>query len=256
MLKLTNQLRTKLATGDPIIGTAVTIPSPQLMRTLVECGFDWLMVDLEHGPIGPETAQAMINATQGSDCMPLVRLPASETWMAKMPLDIGALGLFFPLIMTARDAERAVKSALYPPAGDRGFAPIHAGYRWRKSLTEYAAYANDAILKIIMIEHIDAVDQLDNILEVPGIDLIFIAPYDLSQSLDLAGQFDHPIVKKTIKHIEDAVKAAGIDLGGYAGSVDKGQALLDNGYKLLMLGYDGALIETAVKPLLEQITNR
>jgi len=115
MLKLTNQLRTKLATGDPIIGTAVTIPSPQLMRTLVECGFDWLMVDLEHGPIGPETAQAMINATQGSDCMPLVRLPASETWMAKMPLDIGALGLFFPLIMTARDAERAVKSALYPP---------------------------------------------------------------------------------------------------------------------------------------------
>jgi len=256
MQKLTNHLRSKLAAGNPIIGTAVTMPSPQLMRTLVDCGFDWLMVDLEHGPIGPESAQTMINATQGSDCMPLVRLPASETWMAKMPLDIGAMGLFFPLIMTAEDAERAIKSALYPPAGDRGFAPIHAGYRWRKSLTEYAADADEAILKIIMIEHVNAVNQLDNILQVPGIDLIFIAPYDLSQSLDLAGQFDHPIVKKTIEQAEEVVKAAGIDLGGYAGSVNKGQELLDNGYKLLMLGYDGALIETAVKPLLEQITNR
>jgi len=78
MKKLTNPLRSKLAAGNPIIGTAVTMPSPQLMRTLVDCGFDWLMVDLEHGPIGPETAQAMINATQGSDCMPLVRLQATK----------------------------------------------------------------------------------------------------------------------------------------------------------------------------------
>jgi len=96
MRKLTNHLRTKLAAGTPIIGTAVTMPSPQLMRSLVDCGFDWLMVDLEHGSIGPETAQAMINATQGSDCMPLVRLQASETWMAKMPLGHRGNGIIFP----------------------------------------------------------------------------------------------------------------------------------------------------------------
>ncbi len=256
MQKLTNHLRTKLAAGTPIIGTAVTMPSPHLVRTLVDCGFDWLMVDLEHGSIGPETAQAMINATQGSDCMPLVRLQASETWMAKMPLDIGAMGLFFPLIMNAEDADRAIKSALYPPSGTRGFAPIHAGYRWRKSLTEYAADADEAILKILMIEHIDAVNQLESILQVPGIDLVFIAPYDLSQSLDLAGQFEHPIVKETIKQAEQIIMGAGVDLGGYASSVDKGRELIDKGYKLLMLGYDGVLIETAVRPLLKQITDR
>jgi len=108
MQKLTNHLRTKLAAGTPIIGTAVTMPSPHLVRSLVDCGFDWLMVDLEHGPISPESAQSMINATQGSDCVPLVRLPASETWMAKLPLDIGAMGLFFPLIMNAEDADRAI----------------------------------------------------------------------------------------------------------------------------------------------------
>jgi len=254
MKKLTNPLRSKLAAGAPIIGTAVTMPSPQLMRTFVDCGFDWLMVDLEHGPISPESAQAMINSTQGSDCMPLVRLQASETWMAKMPLDIGAMGLFFPLIMTAADAKRAIESALYPPAGTRGFAPIHAGYRWKKSLTEYAADADEAILKIIMIEHVDAVNQLDSILQVRGIDIIFIAPYDLSQSLGLAGQFEHPIVKETIQQAEKIVLESGIYLGGYASSIDKGRELLDKGYKLLMLGYDGVLIETAIKPILQKIT--
>jgi len=166
------------------------------------------------------------------------------------------MGLFFPLIMNAEDADRAIKSALYPPSGTRGFAPIHAGYRWRKSLTEYAADADEAILKILMIEHIDAVNQLESILQVPGIDLVFIAPYDLSQSLDLAGQFEHPIVKETIKQAEQIIMGAGVDLGGYASSVDKGRELIDKGYKFLMLGYDGVLIETAVRPLLKQITDR
>jgi len=255
MQKLTNHLQSKLAAGNPVIGAAVTVPSPQLMRILVDCGFDWLAVDMEHGAIGPEAAQAMINATQGSDCMPLVRLPSSEAWMAKMPLDMGAMGLFFPLIMTAEEADCAVKSALYPPIGTRGFAPIHASYRWRRTLTEYAADADDIILKIIMIEHVDAVRQLDRILEVPNIDLIFVAPYDLSQSLGLAGQFEHEIVKQAIKQVEDTVFAAGIDLGGYASSVKKGQELLGKGYKLIMFGYDGVLLETAISPLIKQLTN-
>jgi len=255
MTQLVNQLKIKLAAGSPVIGTAVTTPGPHLMRMLLECGFDWLMVDLEHGPIGPESTQAMINATQDTDCVPLVRLPASEKWMAKMSLDVGALGLFFPLVMSAEEADCAIKSAIYPPVGNRGFGPIHAGHRWQRSMTDYAADADDAILKIIMIEHVDAVNQLDEILKVPGIDLVFIAPYDLSQSLDLAGQFDHPLVQETVKQAEQAVHAAGIDLGGYAGTPDKGRELLDRGYKLLMLGYDSMLIENAITPLLQKLHN-
>jgi len=253
MSALINHLKQKLASGKPVIGTAVTMPSPQLMRSLIDCGFDWLMVDLEHGPIGPESAQAMINATQGSECVPLVRLPAGEKWMAKMSLDIGAMGLFFPLIMDAEEADCAVKSALYPPTGNRGFGPIHAGYRWQKSMTEYAADADDAILKIIMIEHVDAVNRLDEILKVPDIDLVFIAPYDLSQSLGLAGQFDHSKVQQTLYQAEQAVLAAGIDLGGYAVSAERGREMLDSGYKLLMFGYDGMLMETAITPLVDAI---
>jgi len=218
MSAIVNTVKQKLDSGAAVIGTAVTTPSPQLIRMLIECGFDWLMIDLEHGPIGPESMQAMINATQGSDCMPFVRLPGGEKWMAKMPLDCGATGLFFPLISDAEEAQQAVESAMYPPRGYRGFGPIHAGYRWNRSMVEYATGADDMILKIIMIEHIDAVDQLDEIVQVEGIDLIFIAPYDLSQSLGLPGEFDHPRVLNTIKPAEQMVKSAGIKLGGYAGT--------------------------------------
>jgi len=253
MKKLVNNLKQKLANGSPVIGTAVTNPSPHLMRALIECGFDWLMVDLEHGPIGPESTQAMIAATQGSSCVPLVRLAASEKWLAKMPLDMGALGLFFPLIMNANEAKCAVQSALYPPLGNRGFGPIHAGYRWQRSMVEYAIDADEAILKIIMIEHIDAIKELDEILKVDGVDMVFVAPYDLSQSLGFPGEFDHPMVRQAVKQIEDAVLAKGVDLGGYAGSLERGQELLQRGYKLIMLAYDNFLIENAITPMVSKL---
>jgi len=246
---LVNTVKLKLDAGATVIGTAVTSPSPQIMRMLIECGFDWLMIDLEHGPIGPESMQAMINATHGTDCMPFVRLPAAEKWMAKLPLDCGAMGLFFPLIMDAEEAQRAVKSAMYPPQGYRGFGPIHASYRWNRTMVEYATGVDDAILKIIMIEHIEAVDQLEKIVRVEGIDLIFIAPYDLSQSLGLPGQFEHRLVLKAITPAEQMVKSAGLKLGGYASTVDDGRKLLDRGYDLVMLGYDGKLVEDGIKPL-------
>jgi len=253
MNKMINNVKQKLFEGSPVIGTAVTFPSPHMMRALVECGFDWLMIDLEHGPIGPENTQAMINATLDTECVPMVRLPAGDKWMAKMSLDAGAMGLFFPLIMNALEADDAIKSALYPPAGNRGFGPIHAQYRWKRSMTEYARDADEAILKIIMIEHLDAVNQLKEILKVPGIDLVFIAPYDLSQSLGLAGQFNHPLVQQTIRQAEQTLREANIAMGGYANTVEEGRELLDRGYKLLMFGYDGQLIETGITPLLNKL---
>jgi len=96
-------------------------------------------------------------------------------------------------------------------------------------------------------------DQLDDILAVPGIDLVFIAPYDLSQSLGLPGQFDHPKVAQAVQKAEQEVQAVGIDLGGYAGSAARGREMIDSGYKLVMLGYDGMLLETAITPLVDEL---
>ncbi len=253
MPELINPLKQKLAAGKPIIGTAVTSPSAQLMRMLVECEFDWLMVDLEHGPISAESTHAMVNATLASDCVPVARLPSGDTWMAKMALDAGVLGLFFPLIMDGKEAVQAIRSATYPPRGDRGFGPFHARYRWNQTLTEYAINADDAILKIIMVEHEDAVNRIDEILQVPGIDMIFVAPYDLSQSLGLPGQFEHPKFIETALRAERAIQEAGINLGTFVPTVDKGKEHLDRGYKLLMFAYDGMLIENAITPLVRDL---
>jgi 4-hydroxy-2-oxoheptanedioate aldolase len=256
MTDLINPLKQKLAAGKPIIGTAVTMPSPQLMQSLVECGFDWLMIDLEHGPISPESTHSMVNATMASDCVPIARLPSGEKWMAKMALDAGVLGLFFPLIMDGPEADRAIKSATYPPVGNRGFGPFHARYRWHQTLTEYALNADDAILKIIMIEHEDAVNRIDEILEVPGIDMLFIAPYDITQSLGIPGQFDHPKFIETAMRAELAVQKSGIELGTFVPTVEKGRAHLDRGYKLLMFAYDGMLIENTITPLVQSLQSQ
>ena len=253
MTDLINPLKQKLAAGKPLIGSILTAPSPQLMRMFAECGFDWLAIDLEHGPIGAESTAAMVNATLATNCVPLARLPSSEKWMAKIALDAGCLGLFFPLVMDGPEADMAIKSATYPPTGNRGFGPFHARYRWNQTLTEYALNADDAILKIIMIEHIDAVNKIDEILEVPGIDMIFIAPYDLSQSLGIPGQFDHPKFIETAMRAELAVQKAGIELGTFVPSVDKGREHLDRGYKLLMFAYDGMLIENAITPMVQNL---
>ncbi len=253
MTGLINPLKEKLAAGKPIIGTAVTAPSPQLMNIFVACGFDWLMVDLEHGPISAESTHAMVNATLASDCVPVARLPSGDKWMAKMALDAGCLGLFFPLVMDGPEADRAIKSATYPPEGNRGFGPFYARYRWNQTLTEYALNADDAILKIIMVEHVDAVNRIDEILDVPGIDMIFVAPYDLSQSLGIPGQFDHPTFTETVKSAETAIQKAGIELGTFVPTVERGKAYLDRGYKLLMFGYDGMLIENAITPMVQDL---
>jgi len=120
-------------------------------------------------------------------------------------------------------------------------------------MVEYAADADEAILKIVMIEHIDAIKQLDDILKVDGVDMVFIAPYDLSQSLGMPGEFDHPLLLQTVKQVEDAVLARGIDLGGYASTPEKGQELLQRGYKLLMLAYDNFLIENTIAPMVSKL---
>lgn len=253
MTELINPLKQKLAAGKPIIGTILTSPSPQFMRMFAECGFDWLGIDLEHGPIGAEATANMVNATLGTDSVPVARLPSGEKWMAKMALDAGCLGLFFPLVMDGAEADRAVKSATYPPVGNRGFGPFHARYRWQQTLTEYALNADDAILKIIMVEHLDAVERIDEILAVPGIDMIFIAPYDLSQSMGLPGQFDHPDFLEMVLKAERAVQDASIELGTFVPTVEKGKAFLDRGYKLLMFAYDGMLIENAITPMVQDL---
>jgi 4-hydroxy-2-oxoheptanedioate aldolase len=253
MADLINPLKVKLVNDEPVIGTILTMPSPHVTQLFSASGFDWLLIDREHGAIDADSMQAMINVTKGTDTVPLVRVPVDETWIAKTALDAGALGIFFPLIVNAEQARAAVAATKYPPAGTRGFGPFYAPSRWGMSMADYAASADQGILRILMIEHTEAVRNIDEILDVPGIDVAFIAPFDLSQSLDIPGQFEHPDFIDAVKRLEQAISKSGVTLGGLAATPEKGRDMIDHGYKVLMMGFDTLIIETAARDILDKL---
>ena len=189
-----NRLRQQWREGRPTFGAIATIPSIQTVQIMARSGFDWIIVDLEHGPIDLGSAHAMITATSGTPCVPLARIAANEPWLAKAPMDIGALGINFPMICSAADAEKAVRSVRYPPKGERLWGPFHAPFRWGVSMPDYMATADDDMICMITIEHVEAVNRIDEIMAVPGIDVAVIGPGDLATSIDRRGRLDDPEV--------------------------------------------------------------
>ncbi len=241
-----NPLKRRLDEGGTALGFLVSMPSVQLTQILAASGADWLLIDLEHGPIDNATVHAMIAATAGTACAPIVRVPSTEPWLAKPALDAGAFGLVFPMICSARQAQAAARAVRYPPRGVRGWGPFYAPARWGLSSADYTAAANDQVLCIILIEHIEAVRRIDEILAVPGIDVAVIAPFDLSQSLGRPGDFEHPDVAAAMAEAEDKILARGLPMGGLARTSSEANAKIARGYRLLVLGYDTGLIEGAV----------
>ncbi|MBT6094316.1 MAG: 2,4-dihydroxyhept-2-ene-1,7-dioic acid aldolase [Rhodospirillaceae bacterium] len=253
MTTLINPVLEKLARDEAVLGTIVTVPSPALVQILAGSGFDWLTFDMEHGPMSIETVHAMINATTPTACVPTVRITTTAPWLAKPVMDAGALGVMFPMVQTPELAADAVAATNYPPVGVRGFAPIYTSYRWNVDMGTYAESANQAVMNILLIEHIEAVNRVDEILAVPGIDVAFVAPYDLSQSLGIPGAFDRPEFQEALARAEKAVLASSAKLGGLAPSNDDGRAMLDRGYRFLSLAYDGQIIDQASRAFIDGV---
>lgn len=253
MSSLVNPLKDRLERGECVLGTFVSLPSPPFTQILAGCGFDFLIVDCEHGPIGPETAQAMITATATSPCVPLARVAWNLPWLAKPLLDAGALGIVFPLVRSAEDARAAVAACRYPPAGERGWGPFYAPSRWGVRPFDYSASADRVILTILLVEHVDAVRAIDAIAATPGVDVAMIAPYDLSTSLGKPGAFEDPEFLATVAEAERGIRAAGIVLGGLAATAERAHTLLARGYRFVCLAYDVLLIETAMRGLIAEV---
>ena len=178
-----NPLKAKLAAGECATCFMVTMPSVAMVQVLASSGVDALIIDMEHGPIDLATAHAMIAATKGTPAVPIVRVPWSEPWLAKPVLDAGAFGINFPMISSAVLARETVRAVRYPPTGGRGWAPSYAPLRWGLSTEEYLRSADREVLNIVTIEEPAAIEALDEILAVPGIDVVVIASFDLSMAM-------------------------------------------------------------------------
>ena len=204
------------------IGSWIQIGNPTIAEIMASAGFDWLVVDLEHSAITLREAEDLIRVIDLKGVVPLVRLSSNNPEQIKRIMDAGSHGVIVPMVNTPEEAEMAVASVKYPPVGRRSFGLARAqGYGAR--FEDYLAWQRENSLVIVQIEHINAVNCLESILSVEGVDAYFVGPYDLSGSLGIPGQFDHPEFLKTMNRIPEIAKKCGIPGGVHIVEPDAGQ---------------------------------
>jgi 4-hydroxy-2-oxoheptanedioate aldolase len=195
----------------------------------------------------------MIAATTGTPLVPFVRVTGTEAWHAKVPLDLGALGVAFPMTSTRQAAEAAVRAVRYPPVGDRYWGPFYAPPRWGLSMREYLDVADDEVLAMGTIEHIDAVRTIGEVVATPGLDVLFIGPGDLATSMGLRGRADHADVQAAIKKFEEAILPSPVILGGVAHTPEQANAMIARGYRALVVGLDWSLLQRGIAAAVEGV---
>jgi len=210
---LKNILKQKLREGETVIGTFVGLGHPDVTEMLAGLGFDWLLIDGEHAPLGFETMQQMMQPMNGSGCTPIVRPQWNDIVVIKRILDIGAHGVLIPWVNTKEEAEYAVRACKYPPAGLRGCGPRRAALFDR----DYLQTANDELLIIVQIETGQAISNLDKILSVEGIDACYIGPLDLALNLGFTSpKWDDPEYTVAFDKVLEAAKKWGKPAGMFA----------------------------------------
>jgi len=195
-------LKEKLRRGEAVIGCFVGVPSPELVEMLGWLGFDFVVIDAEHGHITPQSAYWMVVAAEGSGLCPLVRIPTIDESVIQTYLDLGAAGLFVPRVETVEDLRRLEKAAFYHPLGERGLGHVRAGrYGYRQPVKVFAHQANEALVLVAQVETQRAIEQLEGLVTDPLIDALFIGATDLAQSLGYPGEAHHPAVRAAIETI-------------------------------------------------------
>jgi 2-dehydro-3-deoxyglucarate aldolase/4-hydroxy-2-oxoheptanedioate aldolase len=247
-----NHVKQILKEGKKTAGAWLQIASPMTAEIMSRAGFDWLIIDMEHGPGDILTLISQLQAINGSGVVPLVRAPWNDFVMVKRILDAGAYGILFPYINTKAEAEAAVRACKYPPEGIRGTAGSPRAPGYGQNVLNYLPYANDQILILVATETTEAVSNLDQILEVPGVDGVFIGPMDLSTSMGHMGNPGHPDVQAAIETIESKVLGTGKVLATIAGSWEQARARYNKGYQMIMLMGDGVALGKMAAELVGQ----
>jgi 2-keto-3-deoxy-L-rhamnonate aldolase RhmA len=233
----------RLRDGQPLIGTLLTTGSREIAEVIQLAGFDWVFIDGEHGAHGPSEIQGLLQALSAGPPA-LVRIPDNEPTWFKKALDAGADGVIVPLVRSADDARRAVAAAKYPPLGSRSVGVGRAqGYGAR--FKEYVERANASVALVLQIEHIDAVTHLDDILATPGIDAVFVGPFDLSASMGHIGEPRHPAVRAVIDDVRTRCAARHVPIGIFATSAAGAAEEAAAGFSFVAMTTDLAILANA-----------
>lgn len=236
-----NRVKELLKNGLPAVGHWVGLPCPAVSEILARTGPDWLLIDDEHGPLGGECIENHLRAMEGTGTVPLIRVAGTDPVLIKKALDRGAMGVICPLVNTPEQARLAVQASMYPPEGIRGVAGTRAS-RYGADLPEYYRSWNHEVLVIVQIETREALSNVESIAAVPGVDVLFIGPYDLSANMGLFTEFDHPEFQEAVDRVISAARTAGIASGYLAGSADEVLRCVDRGIQFVAAGTDARLL--------------
>jgi 4-hydroxy-2-oxoheptanedioate aldolase len=240
--------KVRLAERGFLLGPFVETGSSEIVEALGLAGHDIAILDREHSAMSGETVGGLIRAAAGAGVAPLVRVRENAPGPILEALDQGAVGLHIPQIGSPEDAARAVRAARFPPLGERGFNPfVRAGRYGAAEVAELRREGDDDTLLVLHIEAVHALARLDEILATPGVDVAFLGPYDMSQTLGVPGEVTHPKVRETMAAIVQAAGRRGVTVGCFANTLEHAELWLSHGVRYLAYSVDANLFLNAAK---------
>jgi 4-hydroxy-2-oxoheptanedioate aldolase len=247
-------LKRRLAGPAPLFGTWVNQPDPAVVETLGLVGFDVILLDLEHGELGVHHLPDLLRAAAATPAHALVRVSHLAPDQVARALDAGAEGVVVPNVESAAEAAAAVAAAHYPPAGRRGAAPTVRGAGYAS--TPFPAYRERVEAEVVVVVQVEGprgMAALDAILEVGGLDVLFVGPFDLSQHLGVPGETDHPEVAAALQRIAAAAAGRGVATGTWAATAASGRRWAEAGVRLVTVSSATAMLTTAAAALLAEV---
>ena len=248
-----NKLKELFKEGKPIINSWLAVPSSFSAEVMAQQGWDSLTIDMQHGLIDYPNAVSILQAISTTETMPMARVNWNEPGQIMKILDAGCYGIICPMVSNRKEAENFIQACQYPPNGYRSFGPIRASIYGGD---DYAKHADKEILKLAMIETKEALEKLDEILDTPNLDGIYIGPADLSLAVGEEPGFDKPESTKAYKEILrilDAAKKRNLLAGLHNGTAEYAQKMIEKGFNLVTVGSDSRYIASGAKSDLEKL---
>ena len=255
-MKLPPDFRKRVLAREWLCGTFLNLGSSITVEIAGLAGFDWVLIDHEHGPGGEDTMLHQLQACSATPAFPVVRIAQNETVRFKRALDMGALGVMAPYVSTAAEARAAVQAMRYPPHGIRGVAKFNRGAGFGGDFEEYYLHGHERLLTVIQIETVEAINNIDAIAAVDGADVLFVGPTDLSYNMGIRDQLDSAQFKEALKKVSDAAKRHGKAAGVLVHLPHLVPMVRELGYTFTAYGSDGGAVRSGLLSLLATLKGK
>ena len=247
-----NWINERVRNEEVLTGTWLNLGSSLTAEMAANAGFDWVLIDLEHGAGDHPQLTHQLQAVSGTPAAPIVRIAWNDAPRFKRVLDLGASGIMVPYVNDSEEARHAVAAMRYPPQGIRGVAKMNRAAGFGEEFNDYFGKANQELLTIVQLETQDAIDNAESIAEVEGVDVLFVGPVDLSVSMNLALQYDHPEFQSALDKVTHACRRTKKTAGILSFAADPSD-LISRGFRFIANGSDGSLVAQGMRELAQNM---